>query len=244
MAFRLPLAPVALLAATLSLSLSPTPALAALEPGEVQRLSNERTLTRWANPNSAAPVRRRPNVRSGRFARLRFYTEYRRPEIYLALARKFDRRGREWVKIRLPRLPNGSTGWVRREELGPYHHVKTRLVINRRRFRASFYRDGKKVWTSRVGVGRPGRATPRGHFWIRERLRSLEGGTIYGPLAFGTSAYSGISDWPRGGAIGVHGTNEPHLIPGRISNGCVRVPNRNIVRLGRIMPLGTPVRIL
>ena len=243
MALRPPLLAAAVLALTLSLWLSPTQALAALEPGEMERLSNERTLTRWANPNTRAPVHRAPRESSGTFARLHHYTEYRRPEIYLALKRTVDRFGRQWVKIRLPRLPNGSTGWVRRERLGPFQRVNTRLVINRRRFRASFYRAGKRVWTSPVGVGRPGRATPSGRFWIREKLRSLEGGTIYGPLAFGTSAYSGISDWPRGGVIGVHGTNQPGLIPGRISNGCVRVPNRKIRRLGRIMPLGTPVRI-
>jgi lipoprotein-anchoring transpeptidase ErfK/SrfK len=93
-------------------------------------------------------------------------------------------------------------------------------------------------------VGAPGTPTPAGRFYIREKLRSLEGGTIYGPLAFGTSAYSRLSDWPRGGVVGIHGTNQPQLIPGRPSHGCVRVRNRAILRLGRLMPLGTPVRIL
>ena len=62
-------------------------------------------------------------------------------------------------------------------------------------------------------------------------------------VAFGTSAYSKLSDWPGGGVVGIHGTNEPGLIPGRPSHGCIRVRNRDIVRLGRLMPIGTPVRI-
>ena len=51
----------------------------------------------------------------------------------------------------------------------------------------------------------------------------LNPGGSYGPWAFGTSAYSVLSDWPGGGVIGIHGTNQPHLIPGRPSHGCVRV---------------------
>ena len=43
--------------------------------------------------------------------------------------------------------------------------------------------------------------------------------------------------------IGIHGTNQPRLIPGKISHGCVRVRNSNIRRLKRLMPLGTPIRI-
>jgi lipoprotein-anchoring transpeptidase ErfK/SrfK len=68
--------------------------------------------------------------------------------------------------------------------------------------------------------------------------------SLYGPLAFGTSAYSKLSDWPGGGVVGIHGTNEPGLIPGRPSHGCVRVRNDKITKLARLMPIGTPVRIV
>jgi lipoprotein-anchoring transpeptidase ErfK/SrfK len=61
--------------------------------------------------------------------------------------------------------------------------------------------------------------------------------------AFGTSAYSVLSDWPGGGVVGIHGTNQPGLLPGRVSHGCIRVPNAKIARLARLMPIGTPVRI-
>jgi lipoprotein-anchoring transpeptidase ErfK/SrfK len=43
--------------------------------------------------------------------------------------------------------------------------------------------------------------------------------------------------------VGIHGTNQPELIPGRPSHGCVRVPNAKIVRLVKLMPVGTPVLI-
>ncbi len=75
-------------------------------------------------------------------------------------------------------------------------------------------------------------------------LHGLRGDPTYGPYAFGTAAYSVLSEWPGGGVIGIHGTNEPKLIPGRPSHGCVRVPNAAITRLWRLMPIGTPVLIL
>jgi lipoprotein-anchoring transpeptidase ErfK/SrfK len=52
-----------------------------------------------------------------------------------------------------------------------------------------------------------------------------------------------LTDWPGGGFIGLHGTDEPELVPGRISHGCVRFRNRDILELGRLMQVGTPVTI-
>jgi len=52
-----------------------------------------------------------------------------------------------------------------------------------------------------------------------------------------------LSEWPGGGVVGIHGTNQPGLLPGRVSHGCIRVPNDAIVRLARKLPIGTPVRI-
>ena len=124
------------------------------------------------------------------------------------------------------------------------HAVETQLRVDRRGLRATLYERGTVIWTSPIGVGAPRTPTPAGRFWIRERLRNLRGSPMYGPWAFGTSAYSRLSDWPGGGVVGIHGTDKPHLIPGRPSHGCIRVPNAAIRRLARLMPLGTPVRIV
>jgi lipoprotein-anchoring transpeptidase ErfK/SrfK len=53
-----------------------------------------------------------------------------------------------------------------------------------------------------------------------------------------------LSDWPRGGVVGIHGTNAPGLIPGRPSHGCVRLRNPAILRLAKLMPVGTTIRIV
>jgi hypothetical protein len=208
------------------------------------RLSDEATLSRYAYARTAAPVRRTLAAASPRVGRLRFETEDGFPEPYLLLRSAVDERGREWVKVRLPQRPNGRTGWVARAELGNFHVVRTHLRINRSTLRAVLYRDGRPVWRSRIGVGKAGTPTPAGRFYVRERFRVSASGSLYGPYAFGTSAYSVLSDWPKGGIVGIHGTNQPGLIPGRPSHGCVRVPNRAILQLARLMPVGTPIHIL
>ena len=155
------------------------------------------------------------------------------------LQSRLDDDERVWLEIRIPGRPNGGTGWVREEQLSAPRVVETHLTINRRTLTATLEKRGKKIWTSRVGVGAPGTVTPKGTFWIRERLRNLGGTPIYGPWAFGTSAYSDtLTDWPGGGVVGIHGTNQPELIPGRPSHGCVRVPNDKISRLAKLMPVG------
>ena len=218
--------------------------LGAAGPLGSERLSNERTLTRWAHPGSRAAIRRKPAERSHRVARLHLFTEDGYPEVYLARRSRRDAEGRVWIQVRVPARPNGQKGWVPQTALGPLRVVTTALVIDRRRSRATLRRAGKRVWSAPVGHGAPGTPTPRGRFYIREKMRNIGGSPIYGPWAFGTSAYSSLSDWPGGGVVGIHGTNQPWLIPGRPSHGCIRVRNRAVVRLARLMPVGTPVRIL
>ena len=209
-----------------------------------ERLSDEQRLTRFANAVALAPVRSRPSRGARRITHLRYRTEDGPLETYLALASRVDTAGRTWIHIRVPGRPNGRTGWVDRDDLGPLFEVTTLLRVNRTTLRATLYKRGKVIWTSPIGVGKASTPTPAGRYWVRSRLKGLGGGTVYGPWAFGTAAYSRLSDWPGGGVIGIHGTNEPQLIPGRPSHGCIRVPNDRIRKLARLMPVGTPVRIV
>jgi hypothetical protein len=220
-----------------------TPANAPAKP-PITKLSDERLVTRWAHAVARAPVRRNPEGHSNGIARLHFDTEDHFREVYLVLARYDDGHGRQWLQVRLPMRPNGRVGWVRRSALGKLHTSHMFFEVDRHRLRARLFRSGRLIWRASVGIGAPGAETPRGRYWIRERFRVRVRGSLYGPFAFGTAAYSRLSDWPRGGVVGVHGTNEPGLIPGRPSHGCIRLRNAKIRRLWRLMPIGTPVRII
>jgi lipoprotein-anchoring transpeptidase ErfK/SrfK len=161
----------------------------------------------------------------------------------LVLGTREDGSGRVWARVSLPVLPNGTVGWVPRTALGGYALVRDRLVVDLEHLELVLLRDGKAVFRAPVGVGRPESPTPRGQFYIRDRLTRYSS-PFYGPLAFGTSARSAtLTDWPAGGFVGIHGTNEPGLLPGRVSHGCIRLRNRDIQRLGRLMSVGTPLTI-
>jgi lipoprotein-anchoring transpeptidase ErfK/SrfK len=212
------------------------------EPGATVVLSDEKRVSRWAHANETYPIRTAPKTAARTITRLRFETEDKYPEVYLVLDGKLDEHGDPWLRIRVPMRPNGRVGWVPAEMLSQLYVVRTQLVIDRAAKRAKLFKNGRKIWEASVGIGKSGTPTPRGSFWVREKLKGFGGS--YGPWAFGTSAYSSISDWPNGGVVGIHGTNEPGLIPGTPSHGCVRVRNDKITQLSRLMPIGTPVRIV
>ena len=149
-----------------------------------------------------------------------------------------------WVQVRLPLRPAGQIGWVPQRVLGAPQTVHTYLVVSTEKTTLTLYRNGKVIFFTRVGTGAPSTPTPHGHFYIRDRLDGFPPDSMYGPIAFGTSALSNVeTDWPGGGVIGVHGTNEPGLIPGHPSHGCIRLPNWEIVKLAKLLPIGTPLTI-
>lgn len=221
----------------------PKPAASILDVSQPERLGHDRHVSIWSTVRRAGPVRRAPHER----AQVVTWVGTRTPEgtdnALLILERARDARGRVWVRTRLSALPNGTTGWLPRTALEGYHVVRTRLVVDLRRLRVTLLRRGRPILRAPVGVGQARWPTPRGRFFVRNKLARYQS-SFYGPLAFGTSARSEVlDDWPGGGFVGIHGTDRPDLIPGRISHGCIRMRNREIVRLGRLMPVGTPITI-
>jgi hypothetical protein len=219
---------------------SPKPGL---EVGSPTPLRNGHTST-WASVQRAVSARELPSGTAAPVARVETRTPEGTTNIVSVVGRGRDRAGRLWVHVRLAVLPNGRTGWVPREALGAYEVVRTRLVVDLRRFSATLLRNGRAIFRAPVGIGQPQWPTPRGRFYVRNRLERYAS-PVYGPLAFGTSARSPtLTDWPGGGFVGIHGTNEPDILPGRVSHGCIRMRNDDILELGRLMPIGTPVTIV
>ncbi len=224
-----------------SLPAAPRLALAVPRP---RVLADKRFIARWANVIAESEARSEPSPR----ARIVSWFGIRTPEgtanIVLVLRSVRDMNGQLWVMARIPGLPGETTGWIPRSALGGYHMVRTHLVVDLERFTVVLYADGRPVFRARIGVGKPLSPTPRGNFYIRDELDTLDS-SLYGPLAFGTSARSPVlTDWPGGGFIGIHGTDDPGILPGRVSHGCIRLRNQDILRLGHLMPVGTPLSIV
>jgi hypothetical protein len=206
------------------------------------RLSGDGPISYWADVLRSVTARVAPSPTARAVTTLSTMTSDGTGNLVLLLDSWVDGSS-VWVRVRLPILPNNSTGWVPRSALGTFNEVDTHLYINRALMTAVLYKAGRPVFRARVGVGKPYWPTPRGEFYVRDRLTEFSD-TFYGPLAFGTSGRSAVlTDWPGGGFVGIHGTNMPGILPGRVSHGCVRLKNPDILRLGRLMPIGTPVTI-
>jgi hypothetical protein len=220
----------------------PRPERPAFVVGRPRELRHGEMSARFAPVVVGVVARRAPRRNAGAVAELSRLTPERTTNIVLVLGTRTIR-DTQWIRIRLPVLPNGEVGWVPRRALGGYRFVQTRLVVDRERFTATLFSGGRAVFRAQVGVGQPQWPTPSGRFYIRDKLSGF-GNPFYGPIAYGTSAKSPVlTDWPGGGFVGIHGTNEPELIPGRISHGCIRMRNSDILRLSRLMPVGTPLTI-
>jgi lipoprotein-anchoring transpeptidase ErfK/SrfK len=106
------------------------------------------------------------------------------------------------------------------------------------RFPVGVGRSGK-TWTGMARVEgkfvRPAWAPPQE---IRREHPNLPeviaGGAVNNPM--GEAALT-----LRGGEYAIHGTNRPASVGGFVSYGCIRMYNRDIVELYRLVAIGTPV---
>jgi lipoprotein-anchoring transpeptidase ErfK/SrfK len=203
-----------------------------------------REASRWAPVRRAVLARTAPSLGAKAVAAVSTQTPEGTTNILELLGTAQPEPGSMWQRVQLAVLPNGSTGWVPISALGGSVELDTLLVVNKSSFRATLYQDGVQVFSAPVGVGQPQSPTPTGEFYVRDvvtRYRS----PMYGPIAFGTSARSAVlTDWPAGGFVGIHGTDQPGLIPGAISHGCVRMRDADVLRLAKLMPVGTPIIIV
>ena len=156
--------------------------------------------------------------------------------------------GGDRVPVFLPMPPNGAKGWVDAHQVtlaaDPY-----RLKVELGAHKLTVTKAGEVVVDTPVGVGQSGWDTPTGTYYLKELLEPPDPNGDYGPYAYGISGFStpdaadamGI-DGP--GIIGIHGTNQPDLLGGDVSHGCIRVNNDVITEMASYLPLGTPVEIV
>jgi lipoprotein-anchoring transpeptidase ErfK/SrfK len=170
-----------------------------------------------------------------------FRPDYRVQEIF-AIATKTGSDGQPWYHVSVPMRPNGTTGWIPAKvaDLTP---TVALIVVHRGSRTIDVYRNGKHKVHAKVAVGAPGMETPLGHYYVAATFVPYHD-PFLGVYALETSAYSKLTEWPGGGVVGIHGTNEPWLLGKAVSHGCIRVANSTASALKRLTPLGTPILIL
>jgi lipoprotein-anchoring transpeptidase ErfK/SrfK len=149
-----------------------------------------------------------------------------------------------WLHVLLPVRPNGSTGWIKTDDVTLTEHT-FRIVIELSAHRITVYRGADIIDREPIGVGRRLTPTPGGLYYIKELLKPPDPNGPYGPYAYGLSGFSNVLTTFDGGdgVIGIHGTNDPSGLGHDVSHGCIRMSNAGISRLAAILPLGVPVEI-
>jgi lipoprotein-anchoring transpeptidase ErfK/SrfK len=168
----------------------------------------------------------------------------------LVLRTARDRRGRCWVRVRLPFRPNDATAWVsaRRVVLRP---TRWRIVVSRRARTLSVHRGGKRVRRFRIVVGAPPTPTPHGLFSIVGVWR-WNAHDFLGSYILPITAHSNVLQEFGGGdgRVGIHGRGGASLLDplgAARSHGCIRLSNRPIRwivrKVGAHRLPGIPVRV-
>lgn len=151
--------------------------------------------------------------------------------------------GRTWYKALLPVRPNGTTGYVPGKAL-KVTYTTFRLQLERAKFRLTLFDGCDKVRSFPVGIGTGATPTPVGRFYLTGLFKPPDTTTVYGVSIYTLSGFSDVlTNWKLGGIIGLHGTNDPTSIGRNASHGCIRMRNRDILALEKLLPLGTPIVI-
>ena len=189
----------------------------------------------------SVPVRKTPNPRAHVIRVMHSFRSDFRPQEMFAVREATGSDGQAWYRVSIPMRPNGTYGWIPANtvSLRPTH---SQIVVNIRTRTIDIYRFGRRRWHAIVAVGAPGRETPIGHYFVAARFVPYHD-PFLGVFAVETSAYSKLTEWPGGGVVGIHGTNEPQLLGQAVSHGCVRVANATARQLRTLAPLGTPIWI-
>jgi hypothetical protein len=148
----------------------------------------------------------------------------------------------DWLKVLLPVRPNGSSGWVRAEQVRLSHH-DFHIVIALEAHTITVYDGAKVIDREPVGLGRQRTPTPSGLYYTTELIRPPNPNGAYGPYAYALSGFSEVLETFNGGEpfLGIHGTNDPSGLGKDVSHGCIRMSNKGITKLAKLLPLGVPV---
>jgi hypothetical protein len=149
-----------------------------------------------------------------------------------------------WYQVLLPISPNGSTGWLRASDVKVIG-IDYRIRVHLGSLTLDLVEHGAVVRRFAIGIGTMDTPTPAGEYYVEYLMHPTDPNTIFGDYVYGLSGYAPTRrNWPGGGELGIHGTNDPAgSIGRRVSHGCIRLTNADIGSLVPVLPLGTPVDV-
>ncbi|MFI6576759.1 L,D-transpeptidase family protein [Nocardiopsis sp. NPDC050513] len=150
----------------------------------------------------------------------------------------------DWLEVLLPIRPNGSTGWVRSDEV-TLTSTEYRVEVDMSGFAFTVLEGEEEVRSGTIGTGESETPTPAGRYYFTELLEPPDPEGPYGVYAFGLSGFSDTLEQFAGGPgqLAVHGTNDEDALGRQVSHGCIRVSNDDVTWMAENLPIGTPVEI-
>ena len=119
-----------------------------------------------------------------------------------------------------------------------YINLASRLML--------FYDGDTKLAVYHLGVGKVSTPTPRGYYQITEKAINpswIDPSDPEYEIPSGPDNPLGYRWMQFDGNYGIHGTNRPESIGGYVSNGCIRMNERDVEELFDSVEIGTPVEI-
>ena len=147
----------------------------------------------------------------------------------------------DWLGVMTAAMPNGHLGWVRAQPGSlAFGRVRLELEADLSRQMLRVWEHGRVVRRIRVGIGRPGTATPTGRFSITDKMPGAALGTAYGCclLALSGNQPHPPPGWTGGARLAIHGGAY-----GAVSAGCLHADTADLRYLMRVVRLGTPIVI-
>ncbi len=123
------------------------------------------------------------------------------------------------------------------------------IIVNKQTNEAAFIDENRIHTIVSVGTGVTNDLTPEGVFTVTVkavnpyyRKKNIFGGDPKNPL--GTRWIGFDANGTDGRIYGLHGTNNPNSIGSYVSQGCIRLQNKEIELLFDKIPVGTKILIL
>jgi hypothetical protein len=166
-------------------------------------------------------------------------TEFGSPRVLSVTARRDG-----WLRVLASERPNGKLGWIRADR-ARLASTNFAIHVDRSARRLTLRRDGRKVRSFAVAVGRPGTETPTGRFAVTDKLRPDDPASPYGCCLLALSGHQTklLPGWPGGDRLAIHATPSLWSVGRAASLGCMRGRPGHVRRLMRTVPAGTPVFI-
>ncbi|MCA1058203.1 L,D-transpeptidase [Rossellomorea aquimaris] len=123
------------------------------------------------------------------------------------------------------------------------------MIVNKENNQLAFIAEGTIHGPFPIATGKTTELTPEGLFNVTVkaknpyyRKKNIPGGDPRNPL--GTRWIGFDAKGTDGRIYGIHGTNQPSSIGRYISNGCIRMHNKQVEALFDKVPIGTKVLVV